>query len=97
MSVDPEVCHGKPCFRGTRFMVATALEFDGRSLAATDHELGAERRDDEGAFVHRDFHVAAREAGETVRGNGDLLSIEPPSGTFNAPRLAAGSTSPTFP
>lgn len=26
LSVDPEVCHGKPCFKGTRIMVASVLE-----------------------------------------------------------------------
>ena len=24
---DPDICHGKPCFKGTRIMVATVLEF----------------------------------------------------------------------
>jgi uncharacterized protein (DUF433 family) len=23
---DPDICHGKPCFKGTRVMVATVLE-----------------------------------------------------------------------
>jgi len=27
ISVDPEVCHGKPCFKGTRIMVSAVLEF----------------------------------------------------------------------
>lgn len=26
ISVDPEICHGKPCFKGTRIMVASVLE-----------------------------------------------------------------------
>ena len=26
ISVDPTICHGKPCFTGTRIMVATILE-----------------------------------------------------------------------
>lgn len=26
ISVDREVCHGKPCFKGTRIMVASVLE-----------------------------------------------------------------------
>ncbi|MBI3292001.1 MAG: DUF433 domain-containing protein [Elusimicrobia bacterium] len=26
ISVDPEVCHGKPCFKGTRIMVSLVLE-----------------------------------------------------------------------
>lgn len=27
VSIDPDICHGKPCFKGTRIMVATVLEF----------------------------------------------------------------------
>jgi uncharacterized protein (DUF433 family) len=26
ITVNPNVCHGKPCFKGTRIMVATVLE-----------------------------------------------------------------------
>jgi len=26
ISVDPDICHGKPCFKRTRIMVATVLE-----------------------------------------------------------------------
>ena len=26
ISVDSEICHGKPCFKGTRVMVASVLE-----------------------------------------------------------------------
>lgn len=26
ISIDPRICHGKPCFTGTRIMVATILE-----------------------------------------------------------------------
>lgn len=26
ISVDPEICHGKPCFKGTRIMVSLVLE-----------------------------------------------------------------------
>ena len=35
ISVDPDICHGKPCFKGTRIMAATVLEFleDGASFA----------------------------------------------------------------
>lgn len=33
--MDSEICHGKPCFKGTRIMVSTVLEFleDGASFA----------------------------------------------------------------
>lgn len=30
---DPEICHGKPTFRGTRIMVADVLEQVARGLA----------------------------------------------------------------
>lgn len=26
IAVDPDICHGKPCFKGTRVMVASVLE-----------------------------------------------------------------------
>ncbi len=26
IAIDPDICHGKPCFKGTRVMVATVLE-----------------------------------------------------------------------
>ncbi len=26
IAVDPDICHGKPCFKGTRIMVSTVLE-----------------------------------------------------------------------
>lgn len=32
ISVDPEICHGKPCIRGLRYPVETILEY----LAAGD-------------------------------------------------------------
>jgi len=27
ISLDPEVCHGKPCIRGTRIMVSVVLDY----------------------------------------------------------------------
>ena len=27
ITVNPDICHGKPTFKGTRIMVATILEF----------------------------------------------------------------------
>jgi len=26
ISADPSICHGKPCFKGTRIMIASVLE-----------------------------------------------------------------------
>lgn len=36
ISVDPKICHGKPCFKGTRIMVYLVLEMleAGESFAA---------------------------------------------------------------
>jgi uncharacterized protein (DUF433 family) len=35
ISVNPEICHGKPCFNGTRIMVSLVLEMleDGANAA----------------------------------------------------------------
>jgi uncharacterized protein (DUF433 family) len=27
MSIDPEICHGKPCIKGTRVMVSVVLDY----------------------------------------------------------------------
>ena len=40
ISVDPQVCHGKPCFRGTRIMVSTVVE---QRLRLASRELRAGR------------------------------------------------------
>lgn len=36
ISVDPEICHGKPCVKGTRIMVAQVVQFlaNGDSVEA---------------------------------------------------------------
>jgi uncharacterized protein (DUF433 family) len=33
MVIDPEICHGKPTFRGTRIMVAQVLEMVASGIA----------------------------------------------------------------
>ncbi|MBI3797593.1 MAG: DUF433 domain-containing protein [Deltaproteobacteria bacterium] len=33
MVIDPEICHGKPTFRGTRIMVAQVLEMVASGMA----------------------------------------------------------------
>lgn len=37
ISVDPKVCHGKPCIRGTRIMVSVIL--DNLAEGATPEEI----------------------------------------------------------
>jgi uncharacterized protein (DUF433 family) len=39
ISVDPEVCHGKPCFKGTRIMVPDILELLGAGVSAREIRL----------------------------------------------------------
>ena len=36
ISVDPHICHGKPCFKGTRIMVYLVLEMLEASASFTD-------------------------------------------------------------
>ncbi|MEK6542856.1 MAG: DUF433 domain-containing protein [Elusimicrobiota bacterium] len=38
ITADPGVCHGKPCFRGTRVMVSAVLEM--LAAGATTREIG---------------------------------------------------------
>ena len=32
ISIDPQVCHGKPCIRGTRIMVSIILDYLGAGV-----------------------------------------------------------------
>ena len=41
--VDPDICHGKPCFKGTRIMVATILELLEASASAQEIRSGYPR------------------------------------------------------
>lgn len=36
IQVDPEICHGKPCFAGTRILVADILELLGAGVSSTE-------------------------------------------------------------
>ena len=48
ITVDPEICHGKPCVRGMRYPVETLLEYlaGGDSVEAVIGEFpGLERED----------------------------------------------------
>ena len=58
ISVNPEICHGKPCFKGTRIMVYLVLELLEASATVTEireayPELTAEH-------VKAALHYAAR-------------------------------------
>ncbi len=48
ITVDPEVCHGKPCVRGLRYPVETILEYiaGGDSIDAVLAEFPDLERDD---------------------------------------------------
>lgn len=45
---DPRICHGKPCFKGTRILVSTVLESlaDGDSIATLVREYPPLKRQD---------------------------------------------------
>ena len=36
ISIDPTICHGKPCFKGTRIMVHLVLDMLEAGASATD-------------------------------------------------------------
>ncbi|MCS7299976.1 MAG: DUF433 domain-containing protein [Fimbriimonadales bacterium] len=48
ISIDPDICHGKPCIRGTRIMVSVILDnlADGLSPEEIVAEYPSLRRED---------------------------------------------------
>ncbi len=52
ISIDPEICHGKPCIRGLRYPVAMLLEL--MSSGMTNEEILADYED-----LERDDLLAA--------------------------------------
>jgi len=36
ITIDPDVCHGKPCIRGLRYPVETVLEWLGSGMSISD-------------------------------------------------------------
>jgi uncharacterized protein (DUF433 family) len=63
ISVDPKVCHGKACIRGTRVMVSAILDnlAAGESIEEIMRGYHVERED-----VQAAIHYAAELARETV-------------------------------
>lgn len=58
ISVDPEVCHGKACIRGTRVMVSVVLD----NLAAGEAPEA----------IARDYHLAADDVRAALQYAGEL-------------------------
>ncbi len=54
ITVDPDICHGKPCIAGTRIMVSVILDnlAAGESEAAILHSYPSLSRDDLLAAMH---------------------------------------------
>ena len=58
ISVNPEICHGKPCFKGTRIMVY--LVFDLLEAGATVAEIREAYPELTAEHVKAALHYAAR-------------------------------------
>jgi len=58
ITIDPRVCHGKPCVRGLRYPVAMLLEL--MSSGMTQEEILADYEDIEGDDLLAVFAYAAR-------------------------------------
>src|ERR1051326_7896059 len=58
ITVDPDICHGKPCIRGLRYPVETILEL--LSSGMTTDEILADYEDLEREDILADFSFAAR-------------------------------------
>ena len=63
ISVDPDICHGKPCIRGTRVMVSVILDniAAGETTEAIVHGYNVEEPDIQAALQY-----AANLAGDRV-------------------------------
>lgn len=71
ISIDPAVCGGKPCIRGTRIWVSLILD----SLAAGASE--AEVRDDYPQLAHEDILAAIAYGAEAARERIIPIPLEP--------------------
>ncbi|HEX4080868.1 MAG TPA: DUF433 domain-containing protein [Rhizomicrobium sp.] len=61
IAIDPEICGGKPCIRGTRIWVSLVL--DNLADGMTEHELRAEYPD----LSHEDVLAAIAYGAEAAR------------------------------
>lgn len=68
IAVNPEICHGKPCFKGTRIMVATILEFLEAGDAFREIKAGYP------ALTPRHLQAAVQFARETIQ-NGRVVTF----------------------
>lgn len=58
ITIDPEVCHGKPCIRGLRYPVETVLEWLASGM--TTEDILADYEDLERADIQAVLAFAAR-------------------------------------
>jgi uncharacterized protein (DUF433 family) len=58
ITIDPEICHGKPCIRGLRYPVETLLEL--LSAGMTTEEMLGDYPDLEAADISATLFYAAR-------------------------------------
>lgn len=61
ITIDPNICHGKPCIRGLRYPVETMLELLGSGM--THEEILADYEDLEADDLLAVLNYAARLAG----------------------------------
>jgi len=67
--IDPKICHGKPCIRGTRIMVSNIL-----SLLAGGYDIARVLRNYP-ELTQADVLAALEYAGEVVRDEEILLPV----------------------
>jgi uncharacterized protein (DUF433 family) len=58
ITIDPSICHGKPCVRGLRYPVETVLEW--LASGVTPQEILADYEDLEAQDIHAVLAYAAR-------------------------------------
>ena len=61
ITIDPEICHGKPCVRGLRYPVETLLEL--LSSGMTSDQILADYEDDVG-MIHQRRQQLGRVVGD---------------------------------